>query len=471
VLAAVGAALGVAIAVWALDALLAAAPASVRQFADISVSRAVLAFAAGMVVVTTFVFGLVPALHTTRLDLAQSLKEGGRGTAGPRAGRLRSSLVVAQVALSLMLLIGAGLLLRSFAQVLAVNPGFEAQGVLAATVAPAGPRYESDREARAAYFSEGLRRLTELPGVVAAGGIQVAPLGGRTDRSYEIEGYTLQPGQPGIDDEIRITTPGYFRTMETPVLSGREFAASDDAKAPHVALVNQAWVRAYFPGRDVIGKRLRYHSQDAWRTIVGVVADSHDFGFDKPTPPVFYVPVAQFPPLQLTFMVRTSVPANVVRETLASIDATQPVDLVEPYADRIAGALAARRFPLQLLGLFAGLALVLSALGIYGVTAYGVTQRTQEIGVRIAIGAQRSDVLRLIMGGALRLAALGVAIGLFGALLGARILASQLYGVGAHDPLTFAAISVLLALVTLLASFLPARRAARLDPMAALRTE
>jgi putative ABC transport system permease protein len=303
------------------------------------------------------------------------------------------------------------------------------------------------------------------------GGIHVALLGGRTDRSYEIEGYTLEAGRPGLDDEIRIATPGYFKTMVTPVVTGREFALSDDARAPHVAMVNEAWVRAYFPGRDVIGKRLRYHKMDEWRTIVGVVGDSHDFGFDKPTPPVFYVPVAQFPPLQLTYMVRTSLPASVVRETLAAVDPTQPVDRVEPYADRISGALAQRRFPLQLLGLFAGLALVLSALGIYGVTAYGVTQRTQEIGVRIAIGAQRADVLRMIMGGALKLAAIGVGIGLVAALAGARILASQLYGVSARDPLTFAAISILLALVALLASFLPARKAASVDPMAALRTE
>ncbi|MCA1828031.1 MAG: ABC transporter permease [Myxococcales bacterium] len=471
VLAAVGALLGVAMAVWALEALLAAAPGSVRQFADVSVSRAVLAFAAAMVIATTFVFGLVPALHTTQLDLAQSLKDGARGTSGPRAGRLRSSLVVAQVALSLMLLVGAGLLLRSFARVLAVNPGFEAQGVLAATVSPSGPGYESKREARAAYFTEALRRLEALPGVTSAGGINVAPLGGRTDRSYEIEGYTLEAGRPGTDDEFREATPGYFKTIGTPVVTGREFAASDDAKAPRVVLVNEAWVRAYFPGRDVIGKRLRYHKADEWRTIVGVVGDSHDFGFDKPTPPVYYVPAAQWPPYQLTFMVRTSLPANLVREALTSVDATQPVDRVEPFADRISGALAARRFPLQLLGLFAGLALVLSALGIYGVTAYGVTQRTQEIGVRIAIGAQRGDVLRMIMGGALKLAALGVAIGLFAALLGGQILASQLYGVSARDPLTFAAIPVLLALVALVASFLPARKAASVDPMSALRTE
>ena len=370
-----------------------------------------------------------------------------------------------------MLLIGAGLLLRSFAEVLAVNPGFNAEGVLAATVAPGGPAYEENREARAAYYAEALRRLSALPGVTAAGGTNVPPLGGHTDRSYEIEGYTLQPGEAGVDDEIRAATAGYFKAMGTGVVSGREFSPSDDPKAAKVALVNEAWVRRYFPGQDVVGKRLRFWSKDDWRSIAGVVADSHDFGFDRPTPPVFYLPVTQYAPRQLTFMVRTAAPANVVRESFAAVDATQPVDRVERFADRISGALAARRFPLQLLGLFAGLALVLSALGIYGVTAYGVTQRTQEIGVRIAIGAQRSDVLRMVMGSALRLAALGVALGLLAALAGAQLLASQLYGVSARDPLTFLAISILLALVALVASFLPARRAAGLDPMSALRTE
>jgi predicted permease len=478
VLAILGAALGVCVAVWALDALLAAAPASVQQFADVRVSRAVLGFAAGMVVLTTLFFGLAPALQSTRLDLAQSLKDGGRDTGGPRAGRLRSGLVVAQVALSLMLLIGAALLLRSFATLLQVKPGFTTEGVIAAQISLGGPEYDEKQPAQARYWAEAVRRVAVLPGVTAAGAVNLPPLEGRTDRSYEIEGYVRRPGEPHTDDEFRQATQDYFKALGIAVVQGREFTAGDDAKAPLVALVNEAWVRRYFPGQDVIGKRLRYHGGEKeapWRSIVGVVGDAHEFGFDKPTPPVYFVPLAQFAGSRATLMVRTagSLQSRIkpVREALVGIDPTQPVDRVDAFESHVEGALAARRFPLQLLGAFAGLALVLSALGIYGVTAYGVTRRTKEIGVRIAIGAQRTDVLRMVMSGAARLAAIGVGIGVVGALVGARLLSSQLYGVSARDPLVYAGISLLLALVALFASLLPALRATRVDPMSALRSE
>jgi predicted permease len=477
VLAGAGAALGVAVAVWALDALLAAAPLSIRQFADVRVSHTVLGFAAGMGVLTTLVFGLAPALHSTQLDLARSLKEGGPGSVGAR-GRLRSALVVTQMALSLVLLIGAGLMLRSFASILQVDPGFDSRGVAAGRVSLGGASYEGNSEAQARYWVEAVRRVSALPGVLAAGGIHLPPLEGQTDRSYDLEGYTPGAGEICCDDQFRLVTQDYFRTMRIAVVRGREFAAGDDRKAPTVALVNEAWVRRYAAGGEVLGRRLRLHEGDPkapWRTIVGVVADTHDLGLDAPTPPVYYVPVAQFGASRLTLMARTAGSPTALlgpmRRALAEIDAAQPVDQVDAYQDHLEGALAPRRFPLQLLGCFGALALVLSALGIYGVTAYGVAQRTREIGVRIAIGAQRRDVLRMIMGGALRLAGAGVLIGLAAALIGARLLASQLYGVSARDPLTYAAISALLAGVALVASWLPAHRATRVDPMSALRAE
>jgi putative ABC transport system permease protein len=366
--------------------------------------------------------------------------------------------------------------LRSFAEVLRVRPGFESSGVLAAQVTLGGARYEKD-EAQQRYWTDVVRRVTALPGVEAAGAISAGPLAGNGDWSYVIEGQELKPGDPGPDDQLRQVTPGYFRAMRIPVHQGRDVSEADDARAPLAIFVNEAWVRRFFPGQDVIGRRLRLgDSKGQPRAIAGVVGDSHDLGLDTPTPPILFVPVAQLATDRMTLMVRASggqpgglTPA--VLGALAEVDRGQPADWIAPFEERIAGALAPRRFPLQLLGAFAALAVVLSALGIYGVTAYGVTQRTKEIGVRLAIGATERTVLRMVLFGAIRLAAIGVAIGLGGALLGARLLSSQLYGVGARDPLTFAGMSVLLAIVAVAASWLPARRATRVDPMVALRAE
>jgi predicted permease len=479
-LAVIGAALGVVLAIWSLDALLAAAPQGIRQLADVRLSRVLLGVAGGLAVATTLIFGLTPALHATRTDLVESLKDGAHGSASPHAARLRSALVAGQIALSLLLLVGAGLLLRSFANVLRVDPGFDADGVVAAQVSLSGPAYVKS-EASVRYWEEALRRVSALPGVEAAGGVNIPPLEGHSDWSFTIEGYTPPSREASPDEEFRRATPGYFATLRIPLSRGREFALADDARAPYVAMVNEAWVRRFFPGQDVLGKRIRFgeEKQDEsefarWRTIVGVVADTHDFGLEKPSPPVYWMPASQLPDTDMVMFVRSSNPramAPALRAALAGIDLAQPIDWLQPFSARVDRALASRRFPLQLLGAFAALALLLSALGIYGVTAYGVTQRTREIGVRIAIGAQRRDVLRLVMGGALRLAAAGIGVGVLGAALTARLLASQLYGVSAWDPLTFLGISVLLGLVALLASFLPARRAAGLDPMSALRTE
>jgi putative ABC transport system permease protein len=479
-LAAAGAAGGILIAFWSLDALLVAAPEAIRQLSDVRVSWALLGFAATVTVLTTLFCGLAPALHATRADLADALKDGGRGSGGPRSGRLRSGLVVAQVALSLVLLIGAGLLLRSFAEVLRVDAGFTPEGVAAASVSLSGDAYGKG-EAQIRYWDEAMRRAAALPGVQSAGAINVLPLQGRTDWSFKLEGYQPPTPDASPDDELRRAMPGYFETLRIPLRSGRTFTAADDAQAPYVVVVNESWARKYFPGQDVLGKRLRFGSegQDAfsrWRTVVGLVADTHDFGLDRPAPPVYYLPQPQLPENEMVVLVRAqgaspSAVAQALRATLSSIDPAQPVDWAQALPERIDSALAPRRFPLQLLAAFAALALVLSALGIYGVTSYAVTQRTREIGVRIAIGAQARDVLGMVMGNALRLAGAGVLLGLFGALLFARVLSSQLFGVSGRDPLTYAAISVVLAGVALVASWLPARRATRVDPALALRAE
>ncbi|HEY6909738.1 MAG TPA: ABC transporter permease [Myxococcales bacterium] len=475
-LAAMGAAGGVLLAVWSLDLLLAAAPPAIRQLADVRVSWALLAFASALTILTTLACGLAPALQVTRGDASEALKDGGRAGSS-RGGRLRSGLIIGQVALSLVLLAGAGLLLRSFAEVLRVDAGFTPEGVLAAEVSLSGDAYREDA-AMVRFWDEALRRVAALPGAQAAGGVNIPPLHDRSDWSYELEGYAPPTPDAAPDDEMRRTLPGYFETLRIALRQGRTFTAADDARAPYAAMVNEAWVRKYLPGQDPVGKRLRFGYGEGdfgkWRTIVGVVADTHDFGIDARSPPVYYLPQAQLAPTHMVLMVRSSNPAALMHEmraALATIDPAQPVDWVQPWEERVESALAPRRFPLQLLGAFAALALALSALGIYGVTSYAVTQRTREIGVRLAIGAQPRDVLAMVMGGALRLAAMGVGIGLFVSLLGARVLAAQLYGVGARDPLTYSGIAALLGAVAVFASWLPARRATRVDPAVALRAE
>ena len=472
-LAALGALSGVLLAAWGLDALLAVAPRQIRELAEIQVDRPVLAFSAALTVATTLVFALVPALRASRVDLASSLKDGGRGTSGLPATRLRMALVVAQVAVCLFLLAGAGLMLRSFSRLLDVSPGFEPEGAISAELNPAGPAYNDDA-ARMRYFDEALRAAASVPGVQQAGGIDVLPTRGNYGLTYFVEGYQPRAGEPQPSDQIRRAMPGYFAAMRQRVVAGREFTAADDAKAPAVALVNEAWVRRYFPGKDVLGQRIRLDTrrgEGEWRTIVGVVSDARERGLDRPAPPVYYFAAAQMPPEQMMLVARGRVSPAALRDALSRIDPSQPVDQVTELPDLLASSLAPRRFPLQLLAVFAALALVLSAVGIYGVTAYSVAQRTREIGVRMAVGASAANVLRMVMGGALRTVALGLCIGTVAALAGGRLIASQLYGVSARDPVTYVAIAALLGVVALAASGIPALRATRIDPMAALRTE
>jgi predicted permease len=365
------------------------------------------------------------------------------------------------------------LLLRSFAQVLHVSPGFDPEGAIAAELAPAGPAY-TDADVRERYFESALRAAVVMPGVTAAGGISIIPTRGKFGQTYSIEGYELRPGEPLPTDEFRCALPGYFAAMRQRVVAGRDFSAADDAKAPTVILVNEAWVRRYFPGRDVIGRRINIDTDRhprAWWSIVGVVSDAREYGLDEPVPPVFYFASAQEPPDFMTIVVRGRVTSAAVGDVLSRVDPAQPVSRVLPLQDVLATSLAARKFPLQLLGVFAGLALLLSAVGIYGVTAYAVAQRTREIGVRMAVGASAGTVVRMVLASALQTVVVGLAIGSVAALAAARLIASQLYGISARDPVTFVTIAGILVAVALAASGIPALRAARIDPMSALRAE
>ena len=475
VLAACGAALGVATAAWAMNGILALAPESVRSFAQGALNLPVLAFAGGLAMATTLLFALTPALRASTPDLATSLKDGS-ASGPPSSGRARSALVAGQVALSMALLAAAALVLRSFGSVLQIAPGFDAQGVLTARLSPSGDAYDETKlDGRIGYYQEALRRVAALPGVQSAGAVDVLPLTGSSPRSYRIEGYQPAPGEPQPAGELRWVDPGYFRTLRIPLASGRELTDADDFHHGLVALVSEAWVRRYFPGRVVVGRRLRFPTNQPiegdWRTIVGVVADVRELGLDKPPPPIFYLPQAQRGPDTIYVVVRGTAAPAAVRAALASADPSQAVDEIRPLEDVIAASLAPRKFPLELLGLFALLALALSALGIYGVTAYAVSQRTREIGLRIAVGASAPGIVRMILAGSLRTVAIGLAAGGAAAMAGGALLSSQLYGVGPRDPLTYAAVAAVLLAVALLASALPALRAARVDPMIALRAE
>jgi predicted permease len=471
-LAALGAGLGIAIASWGVEGLLAAAPRNVRVMSVVSLDLRVLGFALGVTALCTIVFGLAPALHASRADLASALKDGARSVSS--RGRLRSLLVAGQFALSLTLLASAGLVLRSFEKVLLVSPGFDPEGVIEAAAYPGGAAYDPD-PARQEYFDRAWSAISAIPGVESVGAIDRLPTEGNYRLSYLIEGYTPAAGEAPPSDLIRRPMAGYFRTMRQAVVAGREFQPSDDAKAPLVALVNEAWVRRYFPGRNVVGQRIRMDGKnDPWRTIVGVVADAREAGLDRPAPPVYYFPSAQMPADQMTFVLRGRSPQALVqpaRAALAAIDRAQPPGTVRLVSEALGDSLAPRKFPLQLLGVFAGLALLLSAVGIYGVTSYAVAQRTREFGVRMAIGASGGEVVRMVLRRALVLALGGVGFGLLAALAGARVLSSLLYGVSERDPITYFVVVLLLSAVALVASVLPAVRASRIDPMAALRAE
>ena len=474
VMAAAGTILGVLIAGWGLDALMAAAPRQVKELTDVRISRAVLAFSIVLTFATTLIFALAPALRASRVDLANALKDGAHGTQGAPAARLRSLLVAGQVAISVVLLAGAGLMVRSFAAILDVSPGFDPEGVMSAEMIPGGPAYDNNDDALARYYREGMRVAQGLPGAQAASGVDVIPL---SNSSYSLtffaEGYEKVPGEAPISAEIRRPLPGYFAAVHQKILAGREFTLSDDAKAPPVAMVNQAWVRRFFPGKDVVGHRMRLDSDKhgEWRTIVGVVDDARELALDRPAPPVYYFPALQVPPEQMTLVVRGSVNVQELRKALSDIDLTQPLDHVRPLSDVLASSLTPRKFPLQLLGAFALLALLLAALGIYGVTAYSVAQRTREIGLRMAVGASAAGIVRMVLAASLRVVLLGLLTDALAALALGQVLAAQLYGVTPRDPLTLLATSLVLALIAVIASGLPALRAARIDPMAALRAE
>lgn len=477
----VGGALGLLLAVWGVDLLVAIAPAGVPRLKDVSLDASVLAFTFMISTLTGVLFGLVPALQASKLDLNESLKEGGRGsTEGGNRSRVRSALVISEVALTLVLLISAGLLIKSFWSLLNTDPGYATDRVLTMTVPLSSAKYPQPED-RAAVFQQILRRTGELPGVVAVGATGQLPLGGNENIfDFEIEG--RPPSAPGARQQAGdlTVTPGYFRALNIPVMKGRDFTETDKSDSPPVAIVNETFARRYFPGEDPVGKRIFQLSESQPPPppleIVGVVGDVRHQDLGSVPYADVYFPHAQDQRATMDLVVRTaSLDANevapAVRGVIHEINREQLIWQTRTINELVAGSVAPRRFNMILLGTFAVVALMLAAVGIFGVINYAVTQRTHEIGIRLALGARGVDVLKMIVKQGMWLALLGIVIGLAAAFALTRVLTSLLYGVSATDPLTFGSIAALLAAVALIACYIPARRATKVDPMVALRYE
>jgi len=492
-LSTVGGTLGLLVAIWGVDGLLQLSPASLPRLHDVGVDGVVLAFTAGLSIVTGVLFGLAPAIQGSHADLHQVMREAGRSaSAGGRTTRLRSTLVVGEFALALVLLVGAALLVQSFWRLQHVSLGFNPASVLTArlwlpqpNLPESGPYFTHD--ARVSFYTRVLDRIAALPGVEAVGGVTSLPLAGAPGRSaFTIEGRPAAAGDIP-NSEASFVTPGYFRALGVDLVRGRLFDDHDDVHAPLALVVSESFARQFFPGEDAIGKRIGPGARGRngggplqaapvnWLTIIGIVRDVKSARLDAGAAPLLYRSVLQTSNLNLTLVARTrhdpSLLAESIRREVRAVDPNEPVFSVRTMEAVVESALAERRFTMLLLALFAVTALLLSGIGIYGVMAYFVTQRTHEIGIRMALGASSRDVIGMVLGQGVRLAAAGVAAGIIGALAITRVIATLLFGVSPRDPGTLIALSVTLTIVALVACYVPARRATRVDPIRALRYE
>jgi len=478
-LAVLGGALGVLLAWWGLRLLVDLSPANIPRLETIRLDGRVLWFALALSLVTGLIFGLAPALQTSHLKLSEALKEGARtGAGGGRAQRIRGVFIVAEVALTLALLVGAGLLVRSFWRLQNVNTGFKTDHLLTLRVTLWGSKYRQG--AQAVSFYERLQeRLAALPGVVSASAtsdIMLRRLA--TSASFTIENRPRDPGELALELPFDRVQPNYFQTMGVQLLRGRAFTAQDSRDNPRVSIVNETFVKRYFPNEDPVGKRFTFGGggpNARWFTIVGVVRDTKRQGIDQPVRIESWMPLAQMPSGSMDVVLRTTgdplALGNAVREAVWSLDRDLPIPSIQTMEQILSERVAQRRLNMLLLGLFATAALILAAVGIYGVMNYTVTQRTNEIGIRLALGAQSGDVIGLVLKQGMALTLVGVAIGLIATFAMTRLMTSLLFGVSATDPTTFAAIAALLIGVALLASWIPARRATKVDPIVALRYE
>jgi putative ABC transport system permease protein len=478
-LALLGGAIGLLLARWCLDILVALSPPNLIGAGQVGLNLPVLGFTLGVSLLTGIIFGLAPALEASHLNLSDSLKESSRGNAGGTRGRrLRDALVVAEVGLALVLLVGAGLMVRSFMQLQAVNPGFDTKNMLTMRVLLPSTKYTEDTQV-INFFRQSVSRISTLPGVTSASVVSALPfadLGSAT--SFTIEGRPAPPVGEKLVTDVRAVDEQYFRTMNIPLVSGRTFTEAEATNDRKVAVVNESMARIYFPGENPIGKRIvvNMSSQPGPTEIIGVVGDVRYQKLDSDLRPMVYWTQPQLPSSSMTLVVRTAtnnpegLGPSVIRE-IQAIDKDQPVADVRTMESWVAESIARTRFGTLLLSVFAAVALALAAVGIYGVMSYSVSRRRNEIGVRIALGAQARDVQRLVIGQGMTLVVIGLGLGLVGAFSLTRLMSSLLYGVGATDPATFAGLALLLAAVSLVACYIPARRATHVDPMDALRYE
>ena len=485
VLASVGALLGLLLAGEGLRFLKTLLPADTPRLAGVHMDWRVLACTAVLAVFTGIAFGLAPALHSSRSAVSASLNSGGRGESLPVSQRLRSGLILAEVAFAVLLVIAAGLMIRSFWALSHVNPGFERQHILTARLTPS-ETFCNQPQRCVSFYRNLLARLQSSPGIRAAALINTLPLDGRVaKRSFDVEDHVDAPGEPSPLFWLNIVTPGYFRLMDIPLLAGRSFADSDLEGAP-VAIVTAETARRFWPKQDAVGKHIRLLNDKDWRTIVGIIPDVRAYDLKHASPDwmtgaayILYDSTATLEdsrvPAEMTIAIRASsndaLIAAQLRNSVSSLNPEVPVSEVESMSAIVSGAAATPASTTSLFVIFAAVALALGLIGIYGVLSYLVAKRTREIGIRLALGAQRRDVILLVMKEGVKFSCAGIAVGLLAALAVTRLLSAELYGVSSTDPATYAAVSLLMLAVTLLACYIPTRRAMRIDPLVALRQD